>query len=268
MLRSMKDSREDAILYSVGANASHGMRRTNEDKRRAVRTALRVKPEENDLAIARRCFVSSMFVGNVRREELSLNGLMIPPAREINRGGTTYAMVTGNIGRAEGGKEEFEPASSDPASRDDDPRAPVEDAADVVDSPALEPEPADPAPKPEAPKAKDHAWTDGELERRRRVEAGETVVANYQCDHALIAWATAEGLFVRADRKSEWGNPFEMDKDGARGTVIRNYGRYYLPHKPSLLGKIGDLAGKVLGCWCHPEPCHCDVLIKELEKGS
>src|SRR5215207_11626412 len=27
-------TRRDAILFSVGANASHGMRRTNEDKRR------------------------------------------------------------------------------------------------------------------------------------------------------------------------------------------------------------------------------------------
>ena len=33
-------TRRDAILFSVGANASHGLRRTNEDKRRAVMTLL------------------------------------------------------------------------------------------------------------------------------------------------------------------------------------------------------------------------------------
>ena len=33
-------TRRDAVLYSVGANASHGQRRTNADKRRAVMTLL------------------------------------------------------------------------------------------------------------------------------------------------------------------------------------------------------------------------------------
>jgi uncharacterized ParB-like nuclease family protein len=33
-------TRRDAVLHSVGANAAHGMRRTNEDKRRAVRVLL------------------------------------------------------------------------------------------------------------------------------------------------------------------------------------------------------------------------------------
>src|SRR4051794_21104679 len=33
-------TRRDAILHSVGANARHGWRRTNEDKRRAVLTLL------------------------------------------------------------------------------------------------------------------------------------------------------------------------------------------------------------------------------------
>ncbi len=33
-------TKRDAILYSVGANAKHGLRRTNADKRRAVMTLL------------------------------------------------------------------------------------------------------------------------------------------------------------------------------------------------------------------------------------
>jgi uncharacterized ParB-like nuclease family protein len=39
-------TRRDAVLHSVGANAAHGMRRTNDDKRRAVRVMLEdVAPE-------------------------------------------------------------------------------------------------------------------------------------------------------------------------------------------------------------------------------
>ena len=33
-------SRRDAVLFSVGVNSTHGLRRTNEDKRRAVMTLL------------------------------------------------------------------------------------------------------------------------------------------------------------------------------------------------------------------------------------
>ena len=53
-------SKRDAILYAVGANASHGLRRTNADKRHAVETLL--KDDEwsgwADREIARRCGVS------------------------------------------------------------------------------------------------------------------------------------------------------------------------------------------------------------------
>lgn len=61
-------TRRDAILYSVQANSSHGLRRTNEDKRRAVRMLL--EDDEwckwSDREIARRCGVSHQFVNNWR----------------------------------------------------------------------------------------------------------------------------------------------------------------------------------------------------------
>lgn len=61
----------DAILYSVSANSLHGLRRTNEDKRRAVRMLLD-DAEWSAWAtreIARRCAVSESFV-RVLRDEL------------------------------------------------------------------------------------------------------------------------------------------------------------------------------------------------------
>lgn len=45
-------SREDAVWYAVGANKSNGLRRTTEDKRRAVELALATRPGETDRAIA------------------------------------------------------------------------------------------------------------------------------------------------------------------------------------------------------------------------
>jgi hypothetical protein len=62
-------TRRDAILYSVGANASHGLRRSNEDKRKAIQTLL--DDEEwgqwADRVIARQCGVSDKTVGNTRK---------------------------------------------------------------------------------------------------------------------------------------------------------------------------------------------------------
>ena len=111
----------------------------------------------------------------------------------------------------------------------------------------------------QAAESLDHQWTESELSRRRHVEQGHTAIANMKTDLALIAWAKQEGLFERIDRATEWGNPFHLPADGDRQTVVENY-QWYLERKPSLLGKLDALRGKVLGCWCYPEMCHGEVL--------
>ncbi|MDD2460139.1 MAG: DUF4326 domain-containing protein [Kiritimatiellia bacterium] len=62
-------------------------------------------------------------------------------------------------------------------------------------------------------------------------------------------------------RPSEWGNPFEIGKDGTRQQVIDKY-RAWIRTQPALMAKIPALKGKTLGCWCHPKPCHGDVLAE------
>jgi len=61
-------SLDDAILYAAGANADHGLRRTNADKRRAVE-ALLSRPEwaaKSDRWIAKAARVSDRFVNKMR----------------------------------------------------------------------------------------------------------------------------------------------------------------------------------------------------------
>lgn len=61
-------TRRDAVLLAVGANAQHGLRRTNDDKRRAVLILLD-DPEWSawsDSEIARRAHVSHTFVAKMR----------------------------------------------------------------------------------------------------------------------------------------------------------------------------------------------------------
>lgn len=63
-------TKRDAILYALGANAAHGLPRSNADKRRAV-AAILVDPEWSewsDNVIAAKANVSQPFVSKLRRE--------------------------------------------------------------------------------------------------------------------------------------------------------------------------------------------------------
>lgn len=63
-------TRRDAILYSVGANAEHGLRRSSEDRRRAVEILLKDPDwcQRSNSWIADMARVSHPYVGKVRRE--------------------------------------------------------------------------------------------------------------------------------------------------------------------------------------------------------
>jgi transposase-like protein len=106
-------------------------------------------------------------------------------------------------------------------------------------------------------------WSDEERDLLERHRAGETVVVNQHIHKDFIGWAMNAGTYERIDRNSKWGNPFILKDDGDRQTVIASYANHYLPHKPSL--NPSEIKGKVLGCWCHPEPCHGDVLAEKAD---
>jgi hypothetical protein len=115
-------------------------------------------------------------------------------------------------------------------------------------------------------------WTADQLDRKARAQAGQCVVANIReengrrNDEALLAWAEAENRFVRIDRKTDWGNPFEIPEDGERAEVVGKFAKFYLPHKNGLLCEVPNLSGKVLGCWCHPEECHGHIIAEVVNR--
>ena len=90
-------TRRDAILFSVGSNAAHGLRRTNEDKRKAVLTLVNDLEwsEWSDSEIARRCHVSSMTVGRIKK---SLN-LEQTEKKYKDKHGNVSTMKTDTLGR-------------------------------------------------------------------------------------------------------------------------------------------------------------------------
>ncbi|PON13693.1 hypothetical protein C2W62_33025 [Candidatus Entotheonella serta] len=86
-------TRRDARLYAVGANATHGLRRTNADKRRAALTLLQDEEWQrwSNREIARQCGVTHTFVAKLRREllEESPSSAAAPSARTETASATT-----------------------------------------------------------------------------------------------------------------------------------------------------------------------------------
>jgi hypothetical protein len=66
---------------------------------------------------------------------------------------------------------------------------------------------------------------------------------------------------VYIGRPSKWGNPFVIGRDGTRGAVVAKY-RAWLSGNPALMAALPELCGKDLVCWCAPQACHGDVLLK------
>lgn len=67
-------------------------------------------------------------------------------------------------------------------------------------------------------------------------------------------------LYVPGAKGSKWANPFPVKKYG-REKSLEMYEQHIL-ETPALRAALPELRGKTLGCWCHPEPCHGDVLLR------
>lgn len=92
-------TKEDAEWLALSANRTHGLRRSNEDKRRAVELALK-HPKAAGLSnyeIALHCGVSDEFVRKMKPIYQPLVDKSLP--RTVNRNGSSYTMNTANIGK-------------------------------------------------------------------------------------------------------------------------------------------------------------------------
>ena len=76
---------------------------------------------------------------------------------------------------------------------------------------------------------------------------------------------------VYIGRPSKWGNPF-THKAGTRAEFVvptrrEAVAKYeeYIRASP-LMEDIVELDGKILGCWCKPQSCHGDVLVRILDE--
>lgn len=75
---------------------------------------------------------------------------------------------------------------------------------------------------------------------------------------------------VYIGRGSKYGNPFTHMKHlggnliivDSRAEAINKYKEYLLNNIELLNQAKQELRGKILGCYCHPLPCHGDILLQ------
>lgn len=85
----------------------------------------------------------------------------------------------------------------------------------------------------------------------------------------LVVHCKKERFDVYIGRPSLWGNPFSF-KDGtlaefkvsSRDEAVQKFEEWFTS-QPELVERAKILLkGKILGCWCHPNKCHGDVLAR------
>lgn len=67
---------------------------------------------------------------------------------------------------------------------------------------------------------------------------------------------------VYVGRPTKFGNPYKVAIKGHHQAAVDLF-RSYLMECPLLIEDVkAELRGKDLVCWCHPLPCHADVLLE------
>jgi hypothetical protein len=68
--------------------------------------------------------------------------------------------------------------------------------------------------------------------------------------------------YVYIGRGSKWGNPYLVSMGRTRCIDLF---REFVTSTPELMAALHELKGKTLVCFCKPQACHGDVLVKLAE---
>ena len=208
-------TRRDAVLFSVGANATHGLRRSNEDKRKAVMTLLEDDEwrQWSDRKIAEACGVGHPLVATVRAhleeipDESHLEEIPDSSVRKVERAGTVYEQNTAGV--AESNKKRAKKPKEQPGGQAS--RAPT--AAGPAQAPAAAPD--------DAPEGFDAAE---ELEHaHREIKAlQEQLEALEASDQGA---EIAKQIRIRQGTEMRLGQ--EMDKVARLDKQLRDFGKKF-----------------------------------------
>lgn len=72
--------------------------------------------------------------------------------------------------------------------------------------------------------------------------------------------APKDAIYV--GRPTKWGNPYSLKDERDRGEILRLYEEWLLS-QPDIVAEVKrELKGKHLVCWCAPQACHADILLR------
>lgn len=83
----------------------------------------------------------------------------------------------------------------------------------------------------------------------------------------VVFISSYQGVRIRyPPRDSVWANPYKIVNDD-RDECLRKYREHIISKidKENLIPDLLLLKGKILGCWCAPEPCHGNILQELIE---
>lgn len=68
-------------------------------------------------------------------------------------------------------------------------------------------------------------------------------------------------------RPSSLGNPYPLKSEADRATVLEQYREWLLymvaDNDEPVMDALRELKeDSVLGCWCKPRACHCDIIVE------
>lgn len=100
--------------------------------------------------------------------------------------------------------------------------------------------------------------------------SNQAILINTNLHNRVRLWAKKYRVYISLERNEgfdSWANPFVCPGDGDEKEIVTKY-RKYLEMRPSLLSRIDELRGKVLGCGFNPQlPFHGYVLL-DIANGS
>lgn len=134
-------SQRDALLYALGANRSHGLRRTNADKRKAIDAFLHDSEwvAWTDSRIAEHAGIACSAVAD-RRADLETRGVILHVTERIGSDGKTYDVTKQQASNAK--RKKPKPPAKEPirVTRDRSADAPDDEPTYPVDDPSADEE--------------------------------------------------------------------------------------------------------------------------------